>query len=110
MQIAKRTMGWIQKPSAYQYSQQLNAKRRALAQDFMNSQSTLSNAIFTAQDTMSEGMAEITLKAVIAKVQASAKAKIDAGIAQIGEQKGLLGSSNSSSNSSSGSDVLDKTA
>jgi hypothetical protein len=110
MQIQKRTMGWIQKPTAYQYSQQLNTKRRAQAQQHLRTQSLLSNAIFSAQDAMSQGMVEIAFKAVIAKVQAAARAKIDGGLAEIGKQKTLLGSSSSSSSSSSGSDVLDKTA
>ena len=31
MQIVKRTMGWYQKPSAWQHQQSLNAKRREQA-------------------------------------------------------------------------------
>jgi hypothetical protein len=109
MQIMKRTMGWIQKPSAYNYSQQQNAKRKALAQDFMNQQSALSGTLFSVADNASYSMVEQTLKAVAAKVQAAAKARIDAGLAQIDSaQKDILG--NKTSASTSGSDVLDKTA
>jgi hypothetical protein len=109
MRIEKRSMGWIQKPSAYQYNQQLNARRRAMAQGHLQSQSLLSGAIFSAQDSFSQGITEITLKAVIAKVQASAKSKIDAGLAQIeNTRKDLLGVTPTPS--SSGSDVLDKSA
>lgn len=108
MIIQKRTMGWIQKPSAYQYSQQLNAKRKALAQDFMNQQSMLSGTLFSAADNASYSMVEQTLKQVAAKVQADAKAKIDAGLAEIDRaQKDILG--NKTTASTSGSDVLDKT-
>jgi hypothetical protein len=90
MQIMKRTMGWIQKPSAYNYSQQQNAKRKALAQDFMNQQSALSGTLFSVADNASYSM-------------------VDAGLAQIDSaQKDILG--NKTSASTSGSDVLDKTA
>jgi hypothetical protein len=107
MIIQKRTMGWIQKPSAYQYSQQLNAKRHALAQSHMDTQSLLSSAIFTAQDTFSHDMVANTLKAVAAKVSADAKAKIDAGLAQIDDTREDILETKAST--SSGSDVLDKT-
>lgn len=73
MIIQKRTMGWIQKPSAYNYNQQINAKRKALAQSFMDSQTALSTAIFTAQDTFSAGTVENTYKALIKKAQDKAK-------------------------------------
>lgn len=97
MIIQKRTMGWIQKPTAYNYSQQQNAKRKAQAQSFMNQQAVLSGALFSAQDNMTYGMTEITLKAVVAKVQASAKAKIDAGLAQIDEKRAELSANRPSS-------------
>ena len=80
-------MGWLPKPSAYQYSQQLNAKRREQAQSYLNEQTVLSSAIFTAQGDLSYGMTEIALKAVASKLQTEAKAKIDAGIAQIDEKR-----------------------
>ena len=75
MRIEMRTMGWIQKPSAYQYNQQLNAKRKALAQTYLDQQSTLATAIFTAQDNLSAGTVENTYKSLIQQAQAKAKAQ-----------------------------------
>ena len=92
-------MGWIQKPSAYNYSQQQIAKRRALAQSYLNEQSFLSSAIFAAKDNMSYGMTEIALKALAAKLEGQAKAKIDAGLAQIDEKRAEIAASKSTSTS-----------
>jgi hypothetical protein len=97
MQIQKRSMGWIQKPSAYQYSQQLNQKRRAQAQSYLNQQTLLSGSIFAAKDNMAYGMTEIALKAVAKKLQDQARAKIDAGLAQIDEKRAELAANQSSS-------------
>ena len=77
MQIEKRTMGWIQKPSAYQYSQQLNAKRKALAQSFIDSQAAASTALFSAQDNFVAGTVENAYKAVIKNAQEKAKTQLD---------------------------------
>jgi hypothetical protein len=75
MQIAKKTMGWIQKPSAYQYSQQLNAKRKAMAQDFIDQQSSVATAIFTAQDSQTAGAVENTYTNLLAQAQEKAAAQ-----------------------------------
>ena len=75
MQIVKRTMGWIQKPSAYQYNQRLNAKRKAMAQSYIDQQSTLASAIFTAQSNQSAGTVENTYKNLITQAQEKAKAQ-----------------------------------
>lgn len=45
MQIQKRTMNWLPKPSLYQEQAAKQAKRRASNQAFMSSQSGLANAI-----------------------------------------------------------------
>lgn len=75
MQIEKRTMGWIQKPSAYQYNQQLNAKRRAHAQDYLNQQATLSSAIFSAKDTFNHDLTALILQSVVKRVSSEAQEK-----------------------------------
>ena len=73
MQIVKRTMGWIQKPSAWQYQQSLNAKRRAQAQVHLNQQSVLAGAIFTTKDTFSHDMTALVLKSVVNRVTTEAE-------------------------------------
>lgn len=105
MRIEKRSMGWIQKPSAYQYSQQLRAKRRAMAQSYLDTQASLSIAIFTAQDSMSKGLVEIAFKGVIARVQEQAKAQLES----VTSLTNSLTADANASTGSSGSDVLDKT-
>ena len=109
MQIEKRTMGWIQKPSAYQYNQQMNAKRKAQAQYYLNEQTVLSSAIFTAKDNMSYGMTEIALKAVAQKLQAEAQAKIDSGLAEIDDTRDNLGIEKPATTEET-TDSVDKTA
>lgn len=99
-------MGWIQKPSAYQYSQQLNAKRRAMAQRHLNTQAVLSSAIFTAQDAMAKGMVELAYKGVIARIQEQAKAQLE----NVGSLATSLRRDASSVSGGSGSEVLDRTA
>jgi hypothetical protein len=90
MQIQKRTMGWIQKPSAYQYNQQLNQKRRAMAQNYLNQQTLLSSSIFGAKDNLSYSMTELTLKAVTNRLKAEAEAKIQKGLDEIDETRANL--------------------
>jgi hypothetical protein len=110
MRIEKRSMGWIQKPTAYKYSQQLNARRRASAQLHLRDQSLLAGSIFAAKDAMSQGMVEIAFKAVITRVQGSSEVKIGGGPTQIGTPRSLLAPGGAYSGASSGSLVLDTTA
>ena len=91
MQIQKRTMGWIQKPSAYQYSQQLNEKRRAQAQAYLDEQSALSSTIFANLDNLSYSLTENTLKALATKLQKEAEAKIQKGLDEIDATRSDLG-------------------
>lgn len=73
MQIVKRSMGWIQKPSTYQYQQGLNAKRRAHAQDYLNQTNVLATSIFSAKDTFSHDMTALVLQSVVKRVSSEAE-------------------------------------
>lgn len=75
MQIVKRTMGWIQKPSAWQYQQSLNAKRKAQAQTYLNQTSALSTSIFSVTDTFSHDMTALVLQNVVKRVSSEAQEK-----------------------------------
>lgn len=77
MQIVKRTMGWIQKPSAYQYNQQLTAKRRALAKTYLNQQNALSNTIFSIKDASAHDFTALVLKSVVNRVSAEAQKRLE---------------------------------
>jgi hypothetical protein len=68
MQIEKRTMGWLPKPSTWEYQQALNAKRRAQAEAYIADQSALATGIFGAQDTASAGFVDLSIKAAIARL------------------------------------------
>lgn len=76
MQIEKRTMGWIQKPSAYDYNQQINDKRREQAQAYLNEQTALSSAIFSTTDTFSHDMTALVLQNVVSRVTSQAEEKV----------------------------------
>jgi hypothetical protein len=80
MRIEKRTMGWIQKPSAWEYQESLNAKRKEQAQAHLDQQSTLAGAIFTATDTFSYDMTELALKAVVNRVTTEAEERAKAAL------------------------------
>lgn len=68
-------MGWIQKPSAYHYSQQLNAKRREQAQSYLNQQVALAGSIFATKDAFSHDLTALVLKSVVQRVNKEAQAK-----------------------------------
>lgn len=73
-------MGWIQKPSAFQYQQSLNAKRKAHSQNYLNQTSALAGGLFAAQDTFSHDMTALTLKAVANKISKDAEARAKAAL------------------------------
>lgn len=75
MRIEKRTMGWIQKPSAYQYNQQLNAKRREHAQSYLNQQNALASSIFSAKDTFSHDLTALILQATVQRIGKEAETR-----------------------------------
>ena len=76
MIIEKRTMGWFPKPSAWDYQQSLNAKRRAQAQAYISTQSAVSTAIFSVQDSFSQAMTQQTLQSTLSRVQNTAQQKL----------------------------------
>jgi hypothetical protein len=80
MRIEKRSMGWIQKPSAYQYQQNLNAKRKAVAKSYMNQTSLLATTIFTAKDNASHDMVALILKATINRVTSDAAKRLESAL------------------------------
>jgi hypothetical protein len=80
MRIEKRTMGWIQKPSAYQYNQQLNAKRRAHAQSYLNQQNALATSIFAAKDTFNHDLTALILQSTVQRIGREAEARAKAAI------------------------------
>lgn len=76
MRIEKRTMGWLPKASAYDHARQQAEKRRAIAQDYLSQQSTLSSTIFTAKDSAASQMTELVFKSVLQRLGDEAQAKL----------------------------------
>jgi hypothetical protein len=76
MKIVKRTMGWIQKPSTWQYQQSLNARRRAQAQVNLNQQSVLAGAIFATKNTTSDEKTALVLKSAVSRIAAAAEERV----------------------------------
>jgi len=76
MQIVKRTMGWYQKPSAWQHQQSLNAKRREQAQSYLNQTNLLATSIFSVKDTFNHDMTALILKATANRVTSEAEARV----------------------------------
>ncbi len=75
MQIVKRTMGWIQKPSAWEYQQSLNARRKAQAQAYLNQQNALATSIFSAKDTFNHDLTALILQSVVQRISKEAEAR-----------------------------------
>lgn len=75
MRIEKRSMGWIQKPSAYQYSQQLSAKRREHAQAYLNQQNAFATSIFSVKDTFNHDMTALILQSVAQRISTEGQAR-----------------------------------
>jgi hypothetical protein len=75
MQIVKRTMGWLPKPSAFNYAQSLNTKRREQAKAAIASNETLAATFSSATATAAAGSVDLAIKVAVARIQAQAKAK-----------------------------------
>ena len=80
MRIEKRTMGWIQKPSAWEHQQSLNARRKAYARANLDQQSLLAGGLFGAQDTLSHDMTALVLKSVANRISKEAEARAKAAL------------------------------
>lgn len=77
MRIEKRTMGWIQKPSAYQHAQQQAAKRRAQAQAYLDQQAQLSATIFSVKDDAAARFTELVMRSTIERITREGQQKLD---------------------------------
>lgn len=80
MKIVKRTMGWINKPSAWEHQQSLNARRRAHARANLNQHSLLANGLFAAQDTFNHDMTALVLKSTVNRISSQAEARVKAAL------------------------------
>ncbi|HEY4202927.1 MAG TPA: hypothetical protein VGM83_20440 [Devosiaceae bacterium] len=70
MQIAKRTMGWYTKPSAYEAMQVVNTKRRTMAQGHLSDGRGLASSLAAAHNSEVANvsiLAQLAVKARLSK-------------------------------------------
>ena len=72
MQIVKRTLNWLPRPSMFDLAQQ-RAKRRETNEMFISGQQTMMSAFTSASQNYTMGMAEITAQAASARVSKQIK-------------------------------------
>jgi hypothetical protein len=75
--IQAKKFNWIRKLSAWEEAQAWRAKRRAMVEDFETNNAMLANAYSTAQANLISGSATLAIEAATARIQATAKAKIN---------------------------------
>jgi hypothetical protein len=74
MQIQKKSMYWFHKPSAWDYSQSLNAKRKAQAQSYIADQTNLANSLTSINASISASQTDLAIRVAIDRIQSKKKA------------------------------------
>jgi hypothetical protein len=68
MQIQKRTLNWLPRPSLYNEAQALREKQKAAHQEFLSSQSNLANTIGSIQSDYSAGLGKLVGNIAAARI------------------------------------------
>jgi hypothetical protein len=74
MQIQKRTMSWLPRPSLYDEQAAKRAKQKAAHQEFLSGQSNLASTIGGIMTSNTQGTTEIVSKIALARMGYSKKA------------------------------------
>jgi hypothetical protein len=74
MAIGIKKFNWVNRPSAWQFSQAWRSQRSAMVQRFLNDSSVASTAFLNAQQNLSMGMASLAAQASITRAQNEIKA------------------------------------
>lgn len=72
MQIEKRSMNWLPRPSTYDYVNSQNAKRRESNDSFIASQNAVASTITNVMTNYSSGLSEIVARVSYDRVIKSA--------------------------------------
>jgi hypothetical protein len=83
MEIQKRSMNWLPKPSLYAANEAARIKRRAYARNDISLASNLANTLISAQSTTSSEQIALAIKVAAARIQASSDAKLKAAAASL---------------------------
>ena len=68
MRIEKRTMGWLPKPSTWDYQQRIANWQRARAKAYIAETSATASAFAAVRDNRSSGQAQLAAKAALGRV------------------------------------------
>lgn len=69
MQIQKRTLGWLPKPSLYAEQTAKAAKQRASHADFLSTQSSLQSSVSDIMNSNASETTNIVSKIALARIQ-----------------------------------------
>jgi hypothetical protein len=69
MQIQKRTLNWLPKPSLYDEQAAKRAKQKAAHQDFLSTQSNLSSTIGGIMTSNTQGTTELVSNIALARLK-----------------------------------------
>ncbi|MBK8086349.1 MAG: hypothetical protein IPK28_22375 [Devosia sp.] len=75
MQIVKRTMNWIQRPSMFEEAETARLKRKAYAQSDIAKNSTLSSGLIGSGISSTTEAVNLTLRIAAARVQSGVNVK-----------------------------------
>lgn len=76
MQIGKRTMNWLPRPSLYDEAEAARLKRKANAQSYLAQQASNASA-FSSLNTFASGSAvDLTMRIAAARVRSGVKPKV----------------------------------
>lgn len=75
MQIVKRSMNWIQRPSMFEEAETARLKRKAQAQSDISRNSALSSGLIGAGTSSTTEAVNLTLRIAAARVQAGINVK-----------------------------------
>jgi hypothetical protein len=76
MRIEKRTMGWLPKPSTWDYQQRIANWQRARAKTYLAETGATASAFAAVRQNLASGQADLAAKAALARVTGKTGARI----------------------------------
>lgn len=72
-----KRFNWVRTQSTWENVQSWRERRRAMAEEFQQAASTISNSLWSAQSNLADGLAQIAAETAAARIQDAIGAKID---------------------------------
>lgn len=76
MQIQKRTMNWLPRPSLFNEAEAARLKRKANSEAYLAQQSSNASAFTTLNASSAGGAVDLTMSIAIARVRSGVKPKV----------------------------------